>query len=360
MLKRITGLTMRHCKFNLEILMKRLIFFLTLFAFISVPVFAYEMYPGKGVTVRPARATWNTGYFQEAIIRNALETLGYKVKPVKELQNSLFYKTVTLGDVDFWANGWFPVHWAQVPKNFKKKAGIYGTVINAGGLQGYLASKKFVEKYGIKSLDDFKRPDVQKAFDTNRDGKADLVGCPPGWGCEATIAHHMKVYGLKKNINVIKASYEASMADVVAKYKDGKPVLFYTWAPNWTIFKLKPGADVVWINVPKIIPRQAQEVARDRMTVAGIEGAITSPIKLGFVVADIQIVANKKFMDKNPALKAFFAAFKLPLADLNEQNTRMKAGENSAADIKRHVDQWVAKNKKQWDMWLELARTSAE
>ncbi len=340
--------------------MKRLFVCLLLSIFMSLPAFAYNEMPGKGKTARPARATWDTGYFQEALVRRALETLGYKVKPTKELQNPLFYKTVTLGDVDYWVNGWFPMHWAQTPKNFKKKAGIYGTVMAAGGLQGYLVSKTYAEKFNIKSLDDFKRADVKKAFDTNGDGKADLVACPPGWGCESVITHHFKVYDLASHINPIKAAYAASMAEALANHKKGKPVFYYTWAPNWTLFKLIPGKDVVWINVPKILPKASQESGEEFMTVTGLEGAVSNPTKMGFVVSDINIIANKKFMDKNPELKAFFAAFSLPLSDVNEQNTKMKNGEKSQADINRHVDQWIAKNKKQWNDWLELARTAAE
>ncbi len=340
--------------------MKRLIISLLLTVCLSIPAFAYNMYPGKGKTAKPARATWDTGYFQEAVIRKALETLGYKVKDTKELQNSLFYKTVALGDVDYWANGWFPNHWSQTPKNFKEKAGIYGTVVRAGGLQGYLVSKKHVEQYNIKSLDDFKRADVKKAFDTNGDGKADLVACPPGWGCEGVITHHFKVYDLASHINPIKAAYAASMAEALAKFKKGEPVFYYTWAPNWTLFKMVPGKDVMWINVPEILPKPSQEAGKDFMTVTGLEGAVSSPIKMGFVVSDINIVANKKFMDKNPELKAFFAAFSLSLGDINEQNTKMKNGEKSQADIKRHVDQWIGKNQKLWNDWLELARTAAK
>lgn len=91
--------------------------FLT-FAF-AFSLAAYQKEPGKGITVQPARATWDTGYFQEALIRRAFKTLGYNVKKPKELQNSLFYKAVALGDVDYWANGWFPNHWGQTPKDFK-------------------------------------------------------------------------------------------------------------------------------------------------------------------------------------------------------------------------------------------------
>lgn len=316
--------------------------------------------PGKGVKVQPARATWNTGFFQEALVRRGLEELGYTVKKPKDLQNPIFYKTVSLGDVDYWTNGWFPNHDSQLPKGFYDKADKIGYVVKAGGLQGYLVSKKHVEEFGISSLDDFKRDEVKKAFDKNGDGKADLTACPPGWGCEGVIAHHMKVYDLKDHINPVKAAYEAGMASALAEYKDGEPIFFYTWAPNWTIFKLKPGEDVMWINVPKTIPKEAQMPAKERMEVSGIEGAVSDPIKLGFVVSDVQIVANKKFMEKNPAATKFFEVFTLPLSDINEQNTRMNEGEKSQKDIEGHVDEWITKNKATWDGWLVEARKAAQ
>ncbi|MBU0945992.1 MAG: glycine betaine/L-proline ABC transporter substrate-binding protein ProX [Proteobacteria bacterium] len=326
----------------------------------AVTTFADNSLPGKGITVKPARATWNTGFFQEALVRRGLETLGYKWEKPKTLTNPIFYKTLTLGDVDYWTNGWFPMHNDQMPKNFDEKAEKIGYVVKAGGLQGYLVSKKDADKYHINSLDDFKRDEVKKAFDTNGDGKADLTACPPGWACEKVISHHMDVYNLKDDINPITASYEAGMASALAGYKNGEPIFFYTWSPNWTIFKLKPGKDVVWINVPKIMPTKAQSKALDRMTVSGIEGAVSDPIKLGFIVADIRIVANKNFLKKNPAAKKFFEVFTLPLGDINEQNTWMNEGEKSEKDIQGHVDKWIAKNQDKWNGWLTEARSAVK
>lgn len=326
----------------------------------AATTFAENGLPGKGVTVKPARATWDTGFFQEALVRQGLETLGYKVEKPKTLTNPIFYKTLTLGDVDYWTNGWFPMHNDQMPKNFDEKAEKVGYVAKAGGLQGYLVSKKDAEKYNITSLDDFKRDEVKKAFDSNGDGKADLTACPPGWACEKVISHHMDVYNLKDDINPITASYSAGMASALAGYKNDEPTFFYTWSPNWTIFKLKPGKDVVWINVPEINPTEAQSKALDRMTVGGIEGAVSDPIKLGFIVADIRIVANKKFLKENPAAMKFFEVFTLPLGDINEQNTRMNEGEKSEQDIQGHVDEWIAKNQEQWNGWLDAARQAAK
>jgi len=316
--------------------------------------------PGKGVTVNPARATWTTGFFLEAIYSRALEELGFKVKDPKKLANPIFYQSLANGDVDYWANGWFPLHHAQLPKGFDKKATTIGYVVKAGGMQGYLASKAAVEKFGIKTLADFKRPEVKKAFDANKDGKADLVACPPGWGCEKVITHHLKVYGLENHVNQIKAAYEASMADAVARFNAGEPVLYYTWAPNWTIYKMKPGEDVMWIGVPEIIPTSSQEGMESALVASGIDGAVSDPLKVGWIANDIRVVANKKFLDKNPAAKRLFEVMSIPLEDIALQNNRMFGGENTEKDIERHVSEWIALNKDKWEDWLEEARKAAK
>ena len=56
----------------------------------AIPASADDMKPGKGTTVQPARATWNTGFFQEALVRRGLGELGYRVKTPKDLQTQFF------------------------------------------------------------------------------------------------------------------------------------------------------------------------------------------------------------------------------------------------------------------------------
>ncbi|MCF8096085.1 MAG: proline/glycine betaine ABC transporter substrate-binding protein ProX, partial [Desulfobacteraceae bacterium] len=155
-----------------------------------------EDLPGKGKTIQPAAATWQSGFFLEALYSRACEELGYEVKDAKKLAAPIFYRSLAAGDLDFWANGWFPLHGEFLPKNWKKDITMAGTVVTKGAVQGYLVSKEHVEKYNITSLDDFKREEVKEAFDANGDGKADMVACPPGWGCEKKIAFHMDTYNL--------------------------------------------------------------------------------------------------------------------------------------------------------------------
>jgi glycine betaine/proline transport system substrate-binding protein len=320
----------------------------------------FQTFPGKGKTVQPARASWTSGFILEAIYSRALEHLGYEVEKYKELSAPIFYKSLTYGEVDYWANGWFPLHEEQLPGNFEEMASKVGYVVKKGAVQGYLVSKKHVEQYDITGLSDFKREEVKEAFDANGDGKADLVACPPGWGCEQKIKHHLDVYDLRDHINPIKATYSASMADAVARFNEGEPVLFYTWTPNWTVNRLVPGEDVLWINVPEIKPTEGQKPFEKYMTVSDLPGAVTDPIKLGFVPNDIRVAANQEFLDNNPGAKKLFELMSVSFDDITAQNDKMYAGEDKQEDIERHATEWIQENKEQWIEWQRKARMACE
>ena len=152
-------------------------------------------------------------------------------------------------------------------------------------------------------------------FDSNGDGKADMVACPPGWGCEKLITKHFAELGLGDFINPVKADYSASMADVVAKYKNGKPVLFYTWTPNWTVGALKLGQDVVWIEVPYSATKKV-----------AVSNATKSKINMGFGADDIRPAANSDFLKANPKVKKMLSKASIPLADIAAHNMKMNAG----------------------------------
>ena len=53
-----------------------------------------------------------------------------------------------------------------------------------------------------------------------------MMGCSPG--CEAVINHQNKAYGLAKTVDVSHGNYSAMMADTIARFKEGKPVIYYT------------------------------------------------------------------------------------------------------------------------------------
>jgi glycine betaine/proline transport system substrate-binding protein len=313
--------------------MKRLKYLMTLIValFITNAVNANE--------IKMAKANWDTGYFQAEIYKQALEKMGHTVTEPKAIKPSVFYVAAAAGDLDLWVNGWFSTHDGYI-KESKGKVEAVGYVMKKGGLQGYLIDKKSADSLGIKSVMDIKKHAAK--FDSNGDGKADMVACPPGWGCEKQITKHFAELGLGDFINPVKADYSASMADVVAKYKNGKPVLFYTWTPNWTVGALQLGKDVVWIEVPYSATKKVK-----------VSNATKSKINMGFGADDIRPAANKDFLKANPDVKKMLKKASIPLADIAAQNMKMNAGEKSERAIKKHAAAWIKANQSTFDSWLK-------
>ena len=311
------------------------------------------------MTVRPARATWNTGFFQEALVRRGLEQLGYNVEKPKDLPNPIFYKSVTLGDVDYWANGWFPMHDAQTPKDFADKAVKIGYVAKAGGMQGYLVSKREVKNttsspWTISNARKSRKRSTSTATARRiwspalRAGAAKKPSAYQHEGLRPGRPHQSRQ-------GLIRSGHGHGAGQLQGR----KTGLLLHLDAQLDCVQVKPGKDVMWINVPRIIPSEEQKGSEDRMVANDVVGAVTNPLKPGFVITDIMTVANKKFLENNPAAADFLKNFNLPLADIAEQNNRMNEGEKSAKDIEKHADEWIAKNQEKWNAWLTSARNAA-
>jgi len=325
---------------------------------VGVPMAAQaQEEPGDGTTVAMARATWDTGWFQAEVYRQMLAELGYRIPRVVTLDNPPFYQSVAQGDMHLWVNGWFPLH-DSYEDDFQPGARKIGYVAKGGALQGYLIDKKTAEELDITSLSDFTRDDVKDAFDTDNDGKAEMVACPPGWGCEKTISHHMEAYEMQDHIDPIKAGYAASMADALGRYKNGGSIFFYTWTPNWTVGLLKPGKDVVWITVDDT--RLPGDQTEADTTVEGLDGCVKDPCNLGWVANDIRPVANVEFLEENPAAASLLENAQIPIQDIFAQNAKMNEGEDDPEDLERHASEWIEANRGKVDAWLEKARAAAQ
>ena len=330
--------------------LSRLLTAATLAAGLAGAVHAQSM-PGKGVEVQPLKSTIAEETFQTELVMKGLEQLGYDVKPIKEIEYATAHVAIGNGDATFMADHWNPLH-ADFYKNAGGDAKLYREgVYSDNAAQGYLIDKKTADKYKITNLGQFKDPKIAKLFDTDGDGKADLTGCNPGWGCEGVIEHQLTTFKLRDTVTHQQGSYSALIADTITRFKAGQPVFYYTWTPYWVSAQLKPGRDVVWLQVPfSALPGDDSKV----------DTKLPNGKDYGFRVNKQQIVANKAFVEKNPAAGKLFAVMKLPVQDINAQNNRMASGENSAADIERHTNGWIKAHQKTFDGWLAQARAAAK
>jgi glycine betaine/proline transport system substrate-binding protein len=185
----------------------------------------------------------------------------------------------------------------------------------------------------------------------NGDGKADLTGCTPGWGCEKVIEHHLDAYGLRDTVTHNQGAYSAIIADTIARYNQGEAVFYYTWTPYWVSGVLVPGRDVVWLQVPfSALPGERRDV----------DTTLPDGSNYGFQANKQRIVANRAFADAHPDAAKLFAIMRVSNNDISAQNLRMRDGEASAKDIERHADAWIRANQAKFDGWIAEAMKAAK
>jgi glycine betaine/proline transport system substrate-binding protein len=305
--------------------------------------------PGKGITIQPGQDNIDGENFQTIIVMKALEKLGYTVKKVQNAKYPALHIAIANGDVTFMADHWNPLHQA-----FYDKAGGDGKLSRKGGYipgcaQGYLIDKKTADAYNITNIGQLADPEIARLFDADGDGKADLAGCVPGWGCERVIEHQMDAFKLRKTVRHNQGEYSAIIADTIARHREGKPILYYTWTPYWVSGVLVPGKDVRWLEVP----HSAHP--------SGSDTRLPNGRNYGFKVNTQMIVANRDFVTQNPAAAKLFEVMQISANDVSAQNLKMKEkGESGFNAAMRHADAWIKANQSRFDSWIKAAITAAK
>ncbi len=300
------------------------------------------------------RSAYNSGWieelFQTEIVNIGLEKLGYKVDKSKPSDYPVIYLSIANRDLDYSV-----VYYQGHDKFFESAGGeekLEGVgILTPPGMQGYQIDKKTADKYKITNIQQLKDPEIAKLFDSDRDGKANLVGCNAGWMCELTIDHQIKAYGLEDTVEHNRGQYTVLLADAITRYNQGQPIIYYAYNPHWISAVLKPGEDVVWLEVPFTSLPNMENISEIDTSVDGKN--------LGFPRSKQRIVANKKFLEANPVAQRWFELVEIPVADMNAESLRIKEGENKPEDILRHAQEWVKNHQQKYDNWLETAREAA-
>ena len=305
--------------------------------------------PGQGVRVQPLKSSIAEETFQTLLVMKALTHLGYDVQPIREVEYPAAHLAISNADATFMANHWDPLH-GDYYKNSGGDAKLWrDNAYSSDAIQGYLIDKKTADAHGITNLRQLSDPAIARLFDSDGDGKANLTGCTPGWGCEAQIETQLTAYKLRNTVQHVQGSYPALMADVIQRYKAGQSILYFTWTPYWVSSALVPGQDVVWLEVPfSALPGDQ----------AKLDTALPNGRNYGAVINTQRILANRAFIDAHPDAAKLFTLMKLPVSDITAQNNAMNDGQNQPADIERHAQGWIKAHQTLFDSWIEQARAA--
>lgn len=288
--------------------------------------------------------------FQMYIVAEILKKMGHEVKVSNDVGYDIAYQTIANNakgdDVYFMAAMWDPLQNSMVEgAGGDAKLKKYSNYIS-NCAQGYLIDKKTADKYKIKYINDFNKPEIAKLFDIDGNGKADLTGCSAGWGCEKVIEYQLDAYKLRDNIDHRQGSYSALIADTIAQYKTGKPILYYTWTPYWVSGKLVPGKDVVFLQVTHSAnPNTAST-------------KLPNGADYGFNINNQRIVSNVSVPTKHKDIAKLFDIIKLSVNDVSGENMLMAKGQNKESDIKRHTQMWLKKNAAKVNAWIKEAQAA--
>lgn len=282
------------------------------------------------------------------VIEDGLNALGYDVEEMLTAAYPAIHLSIGQGDAAYTA-----VHWKPLHNEYYANSGGDDAFVRAGptytnAMQGYFIDKKTSEEHGITTLEQLKTAEVAAIFDTDGDGKANLTGCNPGWGCEKVIEHHLDAYELRDHVNNDKGEYFALMADTIERYEAGKPIFYTAWAPNWIMSVLAPGKDVVFLNAPfSSLP------GMDDVNTEWEDGR--NP---GFGANDNYILLNREFAEANPSAAAFLNGLRIPIDELNAMMDRVNAGEDSAEQIEAVSRDWIKENQAAFDQLIADAKAA--
>lgn len=306
--------------------------------FSLAPVPSEAARPGEGQSLSLAYGFWSADWLPTSVVQVLTEDyLGYDVEIV-DLAIPAAYAMVAAGQVDAYANAWFP--------NQDYLLAQYGNQLEVVGwhyfdaIQGWAVPTWFAEEYDVWSVEDLDDPDIARLLDRNGDGRGDFMGCEIGWTCNDQHTHKLQAYGLDRLYTQIDASEQMINFEVQSALENREPVLFYLWTPDW-LSAVYPTPDEVTLLLDPVGAWVDEGVEVDQH---------------GWPAGYAGTLVNQDFKNRHPEAHALWSQISVPLDAVNESVYRqVVSGETSEADLEQHAREWIEANASVVDEWLEAA-----
>jgi len=245
--------------------------------------------------------------------------------------------------------------WRDNIVQMHEEAVAKGQIIELGvntpsSTQGFYVDKATSDKYGLKSVEDMKKPEIAKLFaDPEAPGKGRMTSCISGWTCYTINMVKHKVYGLDEfYTNFDPGSGGALDAAIAGGFKKGKPVFSYYWTPTGLMGKVdlvqlkEPKYDnACWTKMMKVvedIKANGPDVYKDTCACAYVDMALTKSATTKFA----NDPANKPIID-------FVKQYSLPTAEVNKSLAFYidESGGDMEATAKNYL-----KSSNSWTKWV--------
>ena len=167
--------------------------------------------------------------------------------------------------------------------------------------------------------------------------KGRFYNCPTGWTCEIVNTQKLKAYGLTDSyVNFRTGAGPALDAAISSAIAQGRPVLFYYWAPTPLLGRFK----LVQLEEPPF-----DEAAWKTLT----DPNDPNPKGSRSLPAKISIGVSRDFHDKAPALVQVFEKVELPLPMFNALLADMAEHHRDVADVRA---KFFREHRELWSKWV--------
>lgn len=212
-------------------------------------------------------------------------------------------------------------------------------------VQGWFVPRYLVEgeqapAKGLKSVRDL--PRYKALFrDPEEPAKGRFLNCIAGWQCEVTNTKKLQAYGLTGHYTNFRPGTGAALdAAILSAIKRRRPVLFYYWGPTWLLGQV--GQDVVMLDEPPYDAAKWKALV-DLKNPSDARDATAYP------VVEVLIGANKAFIDRAPAIRAFLQHYHTTGKMVSEALAYLQRTKGSADDAARH---FLKTRPDVWESWV--------
>jgi len=200
----------------------------------------------------------------------------------------------------------------------------------------------FIPRYTAEKLPQLMRvtdlPEYRDVFrDPEDPGKGRIYGCPAGWFCEITNDNLFKALGLQDSFNLFSpGSGPTQKAAITAAYQRREDMVFYYWEPTALIGTL----DLVALEFPPYDPVAFQCL---------INPDCVDPRPSAFSPTPVFTAVSSRFAQDAPALAAFLAKVRLPVAVMNQALAYMEQTQAEPDAVAR----WFLQGETDlWTSWI--------
>jgi len=196
--------------------------------------FSHSGFADAGTKVVLADLTWDEPRVVNAVLKEILtQKYGADVELIAADQTAVF-TAMAKGDgsVDVHPAVWSGAQQANIDKFVTEEKKVRLNEKPYDATDGFYIPTFMAQQYGIKSIDDLKKPEIAKLFDINGDGRGDYWPGAPGWGVTNIYRVKGVSYGLEELYDPVVASDALIKAQIATAFQKKTGILFYYWKPE--------------------------------------------------------------------------------------------------------------------------------